>query len=268
MSDGSVKYRTYNCRSFACPIHAPVIKGRWFLRLKDVPWQVMLTITNVPSDLAVERKAWFLLQRWLKLKYGLKTYARVTERGTDTGMKHFHVLFHGTNFTAKTGRRWTIDHLEFSRKCEQFGFGKITYVSIVGYNKKSKRWKAPLKDVAHSVNYVLKYVTKNPAAMEKYERPITTSRDIATFQRVTAAHREVKARQGKVDSRSGVLESSHMVDNYDLPLWSDDWIKLYGTDSSQVKQYMGSYRIAQKYGKITASKDSRKFLHGVFWLLF
>lgn len=65
----------------------------------------MLTLTNVESDRKVARTSWQRVRLFLKSQ-GMRTFFRVLEYGSVSGMRHWHVLVDGPEFLDVGGLRY------------------------------------------------------------------------------------------------------------------------------------------------------------------
>jgi hypothetical protein len=64
----------------------------------------MLTLTNVESDKKLARTSWQRVRLFLKSQ-GMRTYFRVLEFGSVSGMRHWHVLVDGPEYLDVEGLR-------------------------------------------------------------------------------------------------------------------------------------------------------------------
>jgi len=128
----------YDCHSWKCPRHAPMVFWRWHKRLQMVKWDLFLTITQVPEDKDTAAVAWTAFIRVLRAKHGIHTYIRCMELGPKGGMRHYHVLLAGTLYIEKPF---------LSALAERCGFGYIVDIKHITYD-------------GGIIPYVLKYVLK------------------------------------------------------------------------------------------------------------
>jgi len=155
----------FDCKSWACPVHAPRLGYRWYLRLAGVQWQLMLTFTLIPAAPAAQRLSWQRLARILRV-WGMRTFVRVLEFGSMKGMAHWHVLTVGTG-------RLTGEQLERLRvEAARLGLGPRVHVGEV----RSRQGAA---------HYVADYAAKDlrNLALNRFHgcRRITCSRDVPRY---------------------------------------------------------------------------------------
>lgn len=159
-----------DCKRWACVEHGPKLAWRWRQRVSMVPWKLMLTLTLVPEDQKLARKAWQRVARWLRSK-GMRTYLRVMELGGEHGMRHWHILL-------------DIDYVdvrELSLYAVASGLGKIVYASEV-HSREGATY------------YLLGYVFKSLGVEDDRQRgwrKLTVSRNIPSWERVLEARHDI-----------------------------------------------------------------------------
>jgi hypothetical protein len=157
----------FDCGSWNCPVHGPRKRWRWQLRLGAIPWKLMLTLTNVDDDRALARLSWQRVRLFLK-KSGMTTFFRVLEFGSQTGMRHWHVLVDLPEKVDVEGLRnvWKRD-------------GEIRRVHAV-----------KVYETGGAVAYLLKYATKDLVGRDTRRRgwrSVSCSRNVRTEQYVKEA---------------------------------------------------------------------------------
>lgn len=163
----------FDCQSWSCPVHGPILAWRWRQRLLSVPWQFMLTLTRVPERRVDARVAWAVVARYLR-KQGMRTFVRVMEFGSKTGMRHWHVLLEG-EWHAKP----PFDMAELRGVVAGAGFGPRVHVGT----------QRPEETRSKGVSYLLKYLVKDLGVRDTRTRGwrrITASRSVPSWDVVKA----------------------------------------------------------------------------------
>jgi len=161
-----------DCKRWACVEHGPKLAWRWRQRVSMVPWKLMLTLTLVPEDRKLARKAWQRVARWLRSK-GMRTYLRVMELGGEHGMRHWHILL-DIDF---------VDVRALSVYCVSSGLGRVVYASKV-------------KSREGATYYLLGYVFKSLGVEDERQRgwrKLTVSRNIPSWEKVVTARHDIPA---------------------------------------------------------------------------
>jgi len=165
-----------DCKRWSCVTHGPKLGWRWSQRILGVPWTKMITLTSVPEDREEAAKAWTKMVRWLKSR-GVVTYLRVMELGSDTGMRHWHVLVDGSQ---------SIPQTELSSYAARCGLGYVTWISKV-------------RERVGAVWYLLGYVFKSLGTDDERQRgwrKVTVSRNIPNWERVLEARHDIPSADG------------------------------------------------------------------------
>lgn len=161
-----------DCKRWSCVEHGPILAWRWRQRVSMVPWKLMLTLTLVPEDRELARKAWQRVARWLRSK-GMRTYLRVMELGGEHGMRHWHILV-------------DLDYInvrQLSAYCANSGLGKIVYASKV-------------RSREGATYYLLGYVFKSLGVEDERQRgwrKVTVSRNVPNWDKVVSARHDIPA---------------------------------------------------------------------------
>jgi len=157
----------YDCKMWSCLKHSGMMWFRWMKRASHIPWTLMLTLTHVPRDPTQERKVWHRVRRYLASQ-GMRTYLKVTEFGSLTHMKHYHVIIEPVRFISV----WSL-----SVAVGKAGLGTIVYVS-----SPKPEWTP-----RDAVEYVLKYCFKDYTStrLPKGFRRVTCSRNVPSWGRVS-----------------------------------------------------------------------------------
>jgi len=155
----------FDCRSWKCPVHGPRMLWRWKQRISMVPWQLFLTLTLVPENKAAAAASWTEYIRVLRRDFGVTTYLRTLELGPRGGMRHYHVLLHGTDYINANALR---------ALSERVGFGRRTNI------KKIKNAPGVTNYVTKALAYVLKEVGVDDPRTNGWRR-VTCSRNLPSW---------------------------------------------------------------------------------------
>ena len=153
----------FDCKTWTCMVHGPLNAWRWGLRISNVPWTLMLTITNVPEDRAIARRGWQHFARWMR-KQGVTTFVKTMELGPLHDMRHYHVLLAGVKYLP-------ISSMNYLLQSHQHGFA----------------WVTPVKSKGRAARYILKYPLKDLGQSRlrfKGWRTVTASRSIPSWKDV------------------------------------------------------------------------------------
>jgi len=86
------EYRPFRCKSWRCEEHRQGLAWSWAFKVAKSKPERMVTLTNIPHDQDVARKAFSHLVRDLRDREGIPfEYVRFFEVGSKTGMYHFHL---------------------------------------------------------------------------------------------------------------------------------------------------------------------------------
>lgn len=95
---GAVYWRPLRCRKCrgclafkTCRITGTIING-----MEGAEWTQMVTLTTTPGTKWVSiMLSWQAFIRWARMRWGRFEYAAVKQEGSNTGMKHLHVIMVG-----------------------------------------------------------------------------------------------------------------------------------------------------------------------------
>jgi len=160
--------REFDCKNWRCLKHGPMLAWRWGLRVGAIPWELMVTFTNVPEDQLLARRGWQAIMKYLR-KQGITGFVKAMELGSQTGMRHYHVLLVGTP---------RVNLAALNAICEFHGHGFV--------------WATKVKNKTRAAKYILKYPFKDLGAHStrfRGWRTVTASRSVPCWQDVTRKFR-------------------------------------------------------------------------------
>ena len=169
--ENSGEIATFDCKQWKCPVHGPQLLWRWKQRIGYVPWQLFLTLTLVPEDKHQAAAAWTEYIRVLRRDYGVTSYLRTLELGSEGGMRHYHVLLHGSDY---------IDADRLRALSERVGFGKRTHITAIHDTAGVESY------VTKTLAYVLKEVGIEDVRTKGWRR-VTCSRNLPSWESWKAA---------------------------------------------------------------------------------
>lgn len=199
-----------DCKQWKCGRHGAMVGYRWAERVKDSigtrGWYLMLTITQVPEDRDQAALSWQQFIRDARKLWGFRHYVRALERGSDTGMLHYHVAIDSVRFVPKPA---------LNRLVRKYGYGEVCWIS---YKHWMNQHLTPYQRMAKLADYLSKYLTKagTKVAMAPRARRITTSRGcLRSWADVLLDRRRVRL-LGNEETRSGVFKMvwpGHLASN-------------------------------------------------------
>jgi len=91
LNEETGEVRPFRCKSWRCEEHRQGLAWSWAFKVARARPERMLTLTNIPRDQDVARKAFSRLVRDLRAEGIPFEYVRFFEVGSRTGMYHYHL---------------------------------------------------------------------------------------------------------------------------------------------------------------------------------